>query len=104
MPIIEKVTDEFAEQDVRRYAVNLQEDEATIKSFLESEGINVNVLLDTDAAVQRKYLAEAIPQTVIIGKDGIVQAVHVGVSPTLEDTLRQELGVLAEGGNLVAAK
>lgn len=104
MPIMEKVTGEFADSDVALYTVNLQEDEATIKGFLEETGLDVNVLMDTTSRVQEAYFAFAIPQTVIIGKDGIVQAVHVGVSPALEEELRAQLGVLAEGGKLVSTE
>lgn len=100
MPIMEKVSGEFADQDVRLYAVNLEEEIEDIKSFLESQGLNVQVALDTDGSVAEMYKAFSIPQTVIVGKDGTVQAVHVGMSPNLETELREELTQLVGGKNL----
>jgi hypothetical protein len=35
-------------------------------------------LLDADGATGKKYMANAIPETVIIGKDGTVKKVFVG--------------------------
>jgi hypothetical protein len=41
---------------------------------------------------------------VIIGKDGTVQAVHVGLIPGLEQTLRKQLDTLISGGTLASKK
>ena len=41
-----------------------------------------------------------IPQTVIVGKDGSVQAVHVGVLPNLKEQLIKELDALVAGKRL----
>ena len=100
MPIIERVTNELADRDVRLYAVNLQEEPEDIREFLEQQGINVQVALDTAGEVANQYMAFGIPQTVIIDKSGIVQSVHVGVSPHLETELREELLRLAAGESL----
>ena len=69
------------------------------QAYLDShdEGLAVTVALDSEGSVSEQYMADAIPQTVIIGKDGTVQAVHVGVSSRLEDTLRAELQTLVDG-------
>jgi hypothetical protein len=47
------------------------------------------------------YGVKGIPQTVLIGKDGTVQAVHVGVAPDLKKRLRRELDALVAGKGLV---
>ena len=44
----------------------------------------------------------SIPMDVIIGKDGVVQAVHVGASPDLIDNMKRELDTLVAGKSLVA--
>ncbi len=101
MPILDKVSREFASEGVELYAVNIQEDAEDIREFLTSEGLDVSVVMDTEGAISTLYKVEPIPQTVIIGRDGTVQAVHIGVSPDLEENLRHELSVLAKGGSLV---
>lgn len=100
MPIIEKVAEQFREEGVRLYAVNLQEDSQNVRRFLESQKLDVTVLLDRQGTVATQYRADAIPQTVIIGKDGTVQAVHVGSYPDLEAELTKELTALIQGEKL----
>ncbi|MHB1157038.1 MAG: DUF2092 domain-containing protein [Phycisphaerales bacterium] len=94
MPIIDKVAGKFAEQGVRLYAVNLRETPDQIKSFLKEQNLSVNVLLDSDGKVGNDYRANAIPQTVIIDRNGVVSTVHVGLLPNMEQTLTDELKTL----------
>ncbi len=102
MPVIAEVTGALAEQDVVLYTVNIGESGEEIKEFLQRLKIDVPVLLDPEAKLADSYAAEAIPQTVLIGKDGRIEAVHVGYSGL--DALRQELTdqlkTLASGGHL----
>lgn len=100
MPILEQVSNEFADQGVKLYAVNLEEEPEDIKTFLDSQELNVTVALDTDSSVAEMYMVQGIPQTVIIGKDGTVQVVHVGISPYLENEIRDELTALVKGERL----
>ena len=101
MPIIEKVTSEFAGDGVRLYTVNQMETVKQIKDFLKDENLTVTVAMDTEGHVSVQYSAYSLPQTVIIGKDGTVQAVHVGISLATEDILRTELQTLVDGKSLV---
>ena len=100
MPILEKVSEEFADQGVKLYAVNLEEEAEDIKEFLGSQNLDVMVALDSDSSVAAQYMVQGIPQTVIIGRDGTVQVVHVGVSPQLESQIRDELSTLVKGERL----
>jgi thiol-disulfide isomerase/thioredoxin len=60
------------------FAVNLKEDADTVKPFVKRKGWSLPVLLDLDGDVAKAYLANAIPETVVIGKDGVVKKVFVG--------------------------
>ena len=53
-------------------------------------------------AIAAEYGVTGIPQTVIIGKDGKVQVVHVGFSPNLQKQLTSELESLLAGKDLAA--
>jgi thiol-disulfide isomerase/thioredoxin len=90
MPILSKVVNEFEDKGVRLYAVNLNEGPDEINPFLESTGLDITVVLDTEGALGNAYLAESIPQMVIIGRDGIVKKVHTGVTPNYEEDIRAE--------------
>lgn len=100
MPVIEKVAEQFREKGVRLYAVNLQEDGKSVRRFLESQELDLTVLLDKQGSVATQYKADAIPQTVIIGRDGTVQVVHVGTYLDLEAELTNELTALTRGEKL----
>lgn len=101
MPILDKVSRGFHDQGVRLYAVNLQENSQVVRRYLDSQKLDLTVLLDKRGSVAAQYMAQSIPQTVIIGKDGAVQAVHVGYSGNLEAAITKELTALANGENLV---
>lgn len=102
MPIISDVAKDYEDKNVVLYAVNLREDEERIKGFLETLGLDVAVAMDKDGDVAADYKVQYIPQSVIIGKDGKVQVVHVGTSPGIENQLREELDALIAGKDLSA--
>jgi peroxiredoxin len=91
MPVLEKVVDEFKGKNVVLYAVNGEDDPATIKDFLETMALNVIVARDTDNAAATAYQVEGIPQTVVIGKDGLIKYVQVGAGPGMERKFRREI-------------
>ncbi len=104
MPIMEEVANEYKDKGVILIAVNLRESPQDIRSFLQEQGLHPIVALDKDGAVGNVYKAQAIPQTVIIGKEGIVQAVHVGALPNLKEILKKELNDLLAGKKLTSIK
>ncbi len=91
MPQVERVTKEFADRGVRLVAVNLQEAPRDIKAMLERHKLDVAVALDRDGVVADKYAATAIPQTVVVDRDGNVSRLFVGGGPGLEAQLRDAL-------------
>ena len=102
MPVMEEVANEYKDKGVILIAVNLRESPQKIRSFLQEQGLHPIVALDKDGAVGTVYKAQYIPQTVIIDKDGIVQAVHVGALPNLKETLKKELNALLAGKKLAS--
>jgi len=97
LPMVAEVVEEFADQGVVFYAVNIRESVDRIQPFLDSLGVPMKVALDTDGTMARDYRASGIPRTVVVDKEGIVQAVHAGVSPALRTQLQRELTeILAE--------
>jgi len=100
MPIIDKVAETYRGKGVVLYTVNLHEEADAIREALDTDKLQVTVAMDRDGKVGRLYKADAIPQTVIVGKDGTVQVVHVGLLPDLEKQLRDELDALVAGKTL----
>jgi peroxiredoxin len=102
MPKVDGVAKKFAERGLVFYAVNVQEDAETIKEFLKTSELEVPVAMDADGKITESYGVSGIPQTVLIGKDGKVQVVHIGYSDRLGEQLSQQVEDLLAGKDLAA--
>ncbi len=104
LPILAKVAADYAGKGVAFYAVNQQEQPDRIKDFLKKHDIACAVALDEAGNAGTLYKLSRIPQTVLIGKDGAVKAVHTGLLPDLDKRLRAELDDLLAGKDLPPAR
>lgn len=102
LPILDNVTSSMADQGVVFYAVDQGEDAETISAFLEKREISPPVLLDVEQSASTAYGVQGLPTSVLIGKDGRVQVVHVGFAQDLEAKLAKELEALVAGEDLAA--
>ena len=59
--------------------------------------------MNTDNKISELYKVEGIPQTLLIGKDGKVQVVHVGFNGELGAILTKEVEDLLAGKDLASA-
>ena len=102
MPVLQEVTSEFADKDVVFLAVNVGEDLELVKSFLEKQDIDLDVVLDPGGKISDAFRADAIPQTVVVGKSGVIESVHMGFpgADELRQRLTDELSVLSVGGHI----
>ena len=78
LPHLDKLYQEVKEKGVKVFAVNVQEEKADVEQFVEQTKLGVPVLLDTDGKTGEQFMAQSIPLTVIIGRDGKVAKVFVG--------------------------
>ena len=78
MPYLQEVFEKRAAEDLVLLTVNLKEDEATIRQFMQREGYNFMVALDGDGAVGKSYQVRGIPTTLFINSAGVIQSIHVG--------------------------
>jgi thiol-disulfide isomerase/thioredoxin len=80
LPQIAEVAKARADKGVVFYAVNEEEDAADVKRFLdEKKLVDLKVALDKEGEVAKAYLVDPLPQTVIIGRDGMVKTVLIGI-------------------------
>jgi len=97
LPIISDVTKSYEDKGVKFFAIDLKEDPAKVQAYLTEQNLNINVALDKDGAIATKYAVEGIPQSVIVGKDGVVKIVHRGLSMDLKTRLAAELDQILAG-------
>jgi peroxiredoxin len=91
MPQVDAVAREFADQGVQLVAINLEETPERIKTALERLKLETAIALDTDGRVAERYGATAIPQTVIIDREGKVARLFVGGGARFDEQLRSAL-------------
>jgi thiol-disulfide isomerase/thioredoxin len=102
MPQVDAVAKQYAGKGLVFFGVNAGEDAATVKSFLQSSKMDVPVAMDEKREIGPMYQVSGIPQTLLIGKDGKVQVVHVGYSPKLPKLLSKEIESLLAGKDLAS--
>jgi peroxiredoxin len=89
LPILNKLYKELAGQGLKAYAIDLEEGKDLVRPVKEKLIPDVPVLLDEKGTVSPLYKVNGIPQTVIIGKDGKIKKVFVGVEE--ESVLRKAI-------------
>jgi peroxiredoxin len=94
VPLVESVVREFADRGVKLLAVDLEEQPQQIKATLERHKLKIPVALDREGAIAAKYAVTAIPQTVVIDRDGKIARLFVGGGKKTADALRKALAEL----------
>jgi thiol-disulfide isomerase/thioredoxin len=97
MPLVDGVVREFAERGVELLAVNLEELPEQVKATLARHKLKVPVGLDRDGVVAAKFAVTAIPQTVVIDRDGKVARLFVGGGKEAASSLRKALEEICAG-------
>jgi thiol-disulfide isomerase/thioredoxin len=83
MPDLEKIYQKYKGKDLVVLAVNLGENNDTVKSFIEKNNYEFKILLDTDQNIGNAYKITGIPTSYFIDKDGNIVNKMVGAM-TLE--------------------
>ncbi|NNE00835.1 MAG: TlpA family protein disulfide reductase, partial [Pirellulaceae bacterium] len=78
MPKVDAIVEQFDPNDVELVAVNLQDSVARANLAIDRMNLNATVIMDVDGEAGRFYDARAIPQTVIVNRDGDVTHLFVG--------------------------
>jgi peroxiredoxin len=88
LPALDEFAKKHAAAGVKVFAVNVEEEKDRVAAFAKDRKLSLTMLLDTDGKIGQAYKAVAIPQTVVIGKDGNVRKVFVGAN---EKALEREV-------------
>jgi peroxiredoxin len=77
LPLISQLT-ASGPQDLVVLAVNCAETDREVSSFLRNKRLSLNIVMDRAGQISELYNIFAIPQTFMIGRDGIIRSVRVG--------------------------
>jgi thiol-disulfide isomerase/thioredoxin len=86
-----EVSKEYKDSGVELVLVNCEEPETRVRPFLERLKSIPTVVLDSDGTVGKQYNVAAIPQTVLIDREGGIVEVLVGASDENEELLRKKI-------------
>ena len=80
LPHVQKVSTDkaLADKGLVVWAIDAQESPADVLKFLQDNKYTFSVLMDTKGAVLKSYFISGIPNTIIVGRDGIVKDTFVG--------------------------
>jgi peroxiredoxin len=97
MPELVRLHAESAGRDVEVIAVNLEESRDAISAMLDRQKWKIPVALDRDGVVAARYGVTAIPQTVVIGRDGSVVRHFIGGGSNVTKNLADSVHGLSAG-------
>lgn len=105
MPVIESLSQQYADKGVEFYAVNVGESSALVKGFVGEQGWDLSIATDPNGETIEAFSAKSIPLTLLIAPTGIVEAVHQGFPgpDELNKQFRDELDVLIKGGRIASS-
>ena len=101
MPSIQALHEEFAPKGLRVVAVSIDDAGAAqkIREFTREYRLTFDILHDDQGAIQREYQTTGVPETFVIGADGVILKKVVGAAPWNSSANRtliaQLLGVAA---------
>ena len=101
LPKLAEMTAKHKDDGVVFFPINLQEEPATVKAFLEEKKLMLPIVQD-EGAVVAKYKVSGVPQTVFIDREGVVQVVHVGIGEL--ESIPKQLADLVAGKSLAQGK
>ncbi|MDP5135282.1 TlpA family protein disulfide reductase [Rheinheimera baltica] len=94
MPQLDKLAQKYQMLGVQVWGVNVENDSAAAKAYLNKVQVQFPVLFDTDNSASKAYQVEAMPTTVIIDKDGQLRTVHRGYKPGYEKKYEDDIKTL----------
>jgi len=78
MPSMQRLWEEFKEEDFVILAINIQEESKLVSSFMNERGLSFPVLLDEKGKVARSYGIRGIPTTFFLNPEGEIIGKAVG--------------------------
>jgi len=91
-PWMNSLQQRFGEQGLKVVAVNLDDDSAAAREFLQQLPAQFTVLLDPDAQLPETFAVMGMPSSYLLDRQGRLRATHVGFHsqriPDYENTIK----------------
>jgi thiol-disulfide isomerase/thioredoxin len=82
MPSIEKLQQTYGDKGLKIVAISIDEpgSDAGIQAFAKDLGLTFEILHDGSGTIEREYQTTGVPETVIIGRDGVIRKKIAGAT------------------------
>lgn len=93
MPVVNGIAERFRDQGVVVLGINTSDMRGVAEAFVKGRGIGFPIVYDEDNAIAHKFQVANIPTLIVVGKDGKIAAVRLGVTSgsDLERLVKREL-------------
>jgi len=80
MPSMQRLHDEYGPKGLKIVAVSVDDAgaEDAIRDFARAYGLTFEILHDAPGAIQRRYQTTGVPETFVIGRDGVIRKKVIG--------------------------
>jgi len=100
LPAMERLHRTLAGTDFALVGISVDADAAPVREFRDRIGLGFTLLLDSDQRVARSYQTFRFPETLLIGRDGVILERYVGSkewdSPAYVERIRRVLETPAD--------
>jgi|GEM_PF-384046 len=94
MPILDAIYEEYKGLGLTVLGVNAEADSTSAFKFLDKTSVGFPILLDPEDKVTQLYEVDAMPTTVIIGRNGKIRSRHRGYREGYKALYEQEIKAL----------
>ncbi len=77
MPMLQSTWERYGE-NVAIVGVDLEEDPALVRQFVDELGITFPILLDEEGTVSERFNVRGLPTTFFIDRDGVIRQIYPG--------------------------
>lgn len=78
MPEFQRQYEKWGSKGLKILAINLSEDDLTVKNFLKDFELKYTILRDRNRATEKKFRVKAYPTTYFVKADGTIMEIYVG--------------------------
>jgi thiol-disulfide isomerase/thioredoxin len=78
MPAMQELYEQYRERGLMIVAVNMEEDAATVRRWMDSGGYTFTFVLDSDGQQVKRYNVKAAPTSYFVGRDGVIHDLKLG--------------------------
>jgi cytochrome c biogenesis protein CcmG, thiol:disulfide interchange protein DsbE len=82
MPSIERLYKDYGPQGLKVVAVSIDDPgtDTTIRAFAREHDLTFEILHDPSGAIEQEYQTTGVPETFVIGRDGVIRKKIIGAS------------------------